>query len=66
MGVVKNTLKDNYIFFVRELARLDDEIKVLPPGSIYFKKIGKPTFYYHQWWKVIKDHIAEQFPESLP
>jgi hypothetical protein len=49
MGVIKNTLKDNYIFFVRELARLEDEIKALPPGSISIKKIGKSAYYYHQW-----------------
>ncbi len=49
MGVIKNTLKENYIFFVRDLARLDGEIKALPPGSISAKKIGQSTYYYHQW-----------------
>jgi len=49
MGVVKDTLKDNYIFFVRELARLDAEIRALPPGSISVKKIRESTYYYHQW-----------------
>lgn len=49
MGVIKNTLKDNYIFFVRELARLDEAIKALPTGSISIKKIGNSTYYYHQW-----------------
>jgi len=41
MGVIKNTLKDSYIFFVRELARLDEKIKALHPGSISIKKTGK-------------------------
>ena len=49
MSVIRNTLKDNYIFFVRELARLDEEIKALPSGSISVKKIGNSTYYYHQW-----------------
>ncbi len=49
MGVVKNTLKENYIFFVRELARIDKEIRRLPAGNISAKKIGKSIYYYHQW-----------------
>lgn len=49
MGVVKKTLEENYIFFIRELARIDDEIKKLPRGSTSAKKIGKSTYYYLQW-----------------
>ncbi len=49
MGIVKDTLKENYIFFVRELARIDEEIKELPVGNISAKKIGKSIYYYHQW-----------------
>ncbi len=49
MSVIKKTLKENYIFFVRELSRIDEEIKALPPGSISLKKIGTTTYYYHQW-----------------
>jgi hypothetical protein len=49
MGVIKDTLKENYIFFVREMARLDEAIKSLPPGSISIKKIGNSTYYYRQW-----------------
>ena len=49
MSIIKNTLKENYIFFIRELSRLDEEIKALPPGSISIKKIGKSAYYYHQW-----------------
>ena len=49
MGVVKKTLEENYIFFTRELVRVDDEIKALPRGGISAKKISKSTYYYHQW-----------------
>ncbi len=49
MSVVRKTLEENYIFFVRELARIDEEIKKLPKGGISAKKIGKSTYYYHQW-----------------
>ncbi len=49
MSVIKKTLEENYIFFVRELARINEEIKRLPPGNISAKKIGKSTYYYHQW-----------------
>lgn len=49
MSVVRKTLEENYIFFVRELARFDEEIKKLPKGGISAKKIGKSTYYYHQW-----------------
>lgn len=49
MGVISNTLKENYIFFMRELARLDEEIQSLPTGSISKKKIGNSTYFYHQW-----------------
>ena len=49
MSVVKKTLEENYIFFIKELTRIDDEIRNLPRGSISAKKIGKTTYYYHQW-----------------
>ena len=49
MSVVKKTLEENYLFFIRELSRIDDEIRMLPKGSISAKKIGKKTYYYHQW-----------------
>src|SRR5574340_1278749 len=49
MSVIRKTLEENYIFFVRELARINEEIKKLPAGNISAKKIGKATYYYHQW-----------------
>lgn len=49
MSVVKKTLEENYLFFIRELARIDEEIKTLPAGSISLKKIGKSAYYYRQW-----------------
>lgn len=49
MSVVEKTLHENYLFFIKELARIDDEIKKLPGGGISPKKIGKSTYYYHQW-----------------
>jgi len=49
MSVIKKTLQENYIFFIRELARIDEELKGLPVGSVSLKKIGKSTYYYRQW-----------------
>lgn len=49
MSVIRKTLEENYIFFVRELTRINEEIKKLPAGNISAKKIGKATYYYHQW-----------------
>jgi hypothetical protein len=41
MSIVRKTLEENYIFFVRELARIDEEIKKMPKGGISAKKIGR-------------------------
>src|SRR4030067_1362557 len=49
MSIIRKTLQENYIFFVRELARINEDIKKLPPGNISAKKIGKSTYYYHQY-----------------
>src|SRR3990172_2215015 len=49
MAVVKKTLQENYLFFIRELARIDSRIKELPIGGISAKKIGGSVYYYHQW-----------------
>ncbi|OGP23917.1 MAG: hypothetical protein A2X87_04225 [Deltaproteobacteria bacterium GWC2_42_51] len=49
MSVVKNTLQENYIFFLRELSRIEHELANLPKGSISVKKIGGISYYYHQW-----------------
>jgi hypothetical protein len=49
MSVVRKTLQENYIYFIRELTRIDEEIRTLPVGSISEKKIGKSTYYYRQW-----------------
>lgn len=49
MSVVRKTMEENYIFFVYELARIDEEIRELPKGSISAKKIGQSTYYYQQW-----------------
>ena len=49
MAVVRKTLEENYIFFVRELTRINEEISSLTRGSVSAKKIGKSTYYYHQW-----------------
>jgi hypothetical protein len=49
MSVVKNTLQENYIYFTRELVRVEEEMNHLPKGSISAKKIGKTTYYYQQW-----------------
>ncbi len=34
MPVVKNILEENYLFFLRELSRLNHELSNLPKGSI--------------------------------
>jgi hypothetical protein len=49
MSVVKKTLQENYIYFIKELARINEEIKDLPAGNISAKKIGQSTYYYRQW-----------------
>lgn len=49
MGIIKKTLEENYIFFLGELVRINEEIKKLPIGNISAKKIGKSIYYYHQW-----------------
>jgi hypothetical protein len=49
MSVIKNTLQENYVYFIRELARIDEELKGLPVGSVSLKKIGNSTYYYRQW-----------------
>jgi hypothetical protein len=49
MSIIRKTLQENYIYFIRELARIDEEIKKLPVGNISAKKIGKSTYYYQQW-----------------
>ncbi len=49
MSVVRKTLQENYIYFIKELTRINEEIGELPVGSISEKKIGKATYYYQQW-----------------
>lgn len=49
MSVVKRTLEENYIFFIKELVRIDSEMKMLPIGNISLKKIDNTGYYYHQW-----------------
>ncbi|MBI5756530.1 MAG: hypothetical protein HZA12_06350 [Nitrospirae bacterium] len=68
MSIVKKTLAENYIFFIRELSRIDDEIRNLPRGSISAKKIGKTTYYYHQWRegkKVRSVSLGTEIPPEL-
>src|SRR3990170_2650400 len=68
MSVVKKTLEENYIYFIRELSRIDDEIKNLPRGSISAKNIGKSTYYYHQWRegkKVKSVSLGAEIPPEL-
>jgi hypothetical protein len=49
MSIVEKTLQENYIYFIKELARVNGEIDKLPAGSISEKKIGKSKYYYQQW-----------------
>ncbi len=68
MSVVKKTLEENYLFFIRELYRINDEIRNLPRGSISAKNIGKATYYYHQWRegkKVKSVSLGTEIPPEL-
>ena len=68
MSVIKNTLQENYIFFLRELFRINRELDNLPKGSISIKKIGETAYYYHQWRegkKVRSVSIGRETPEEL-
>ncbi|MBI5193906.1 MAG: hypothetical protein HZA08_10765 [Nitrospirae bacterium] len=68
MSVVKKTLEENYLFFIRELFHIDDEIKSLPRGSISAKNIGKTIYYYHQWRegkKVKSVSLGTEIPPEL-
>ena len=49
MNVTKITLEENYLFFLKELIRINNEINELPKGTISAKKIGNSIYYYHQW-----------------
>jgi hypothetical protein len=49
MPVVKNTFEENYLFFLRELSRINHELGHLPKGSLSVKKIGGIDYHYHQW-----------------
>lgn len=49
MPVATETLEENYLFFVRELSRIDRELADLPKGSLSAKKIGGGEYLYHQW-----------------
>lgn len=68
MAVVKKTLQENYLFFIRELARIDSRIKELPVGGISAKKIGGSVYYYHQWRegkKVKSVSLGKALPPDL-
>ncbi len=68
MSVVRKTLEENYIFFLRELTRINREIASLPAGSISAKKIGNATYYYHQWRegkKVKSISLGAEAPPAL-
>ena len=68
MSVVEKTLHENYLFFIKELARIDEEIRKLPVGGISPKRIGKSTYYYHQWRegrKVRSVSVGAEAPPEL-
>ena len=49
MNVTEKTLHENFIYFLRELSRINDEIEELPAVSITVKKIRNRDYHYHQW-----------------
>lgn len=49
MNVTQQTLEENFVYFRKELARIESEIKKLPVGNISLKRIGKRNYYYRQW-----------------
>ena len=61
MSVIKKTLEENYIFFIRELSRIEEELKNVPKGNLSPKRISKSTYYYHQqkspltYWKALTE-----------
>ncbi|MEK6684293.1 MAG: GSU2403 family nucleotidyltransferase fold protein [Nitrospirota bacterium] len=68
MPVVKNTFEENYLFFLRELSRINHELGRLPKGSISVKKIGGIDYHYHQWRegkKVKSVLIGREAPPDL-
>jgi len=64
MNVTKKTLEENYLFFLKELIRINREINELPKGTISAKKIGNSIYYYHQWrdGKKVKTIFLGQIP----
>ena len=55
-----------------QLARLDEQIDVLPRGSISSKKVNGHTYYYHRWYegkskkeRFIPEEELEQLREQI-
>jgi hypothetical protein len=68
MGVVGKTLEENYLFFIRELARIDAELAGLPKGSLSIKKIAGGTYFYRQWRegkKVRTETLGREAPAPM-
>ena len=68
MSIVKNTLAENYLFFLRELSRINRELESLPKGGISVKTIGGIDYCYHQWRegkKVKSVSIGREAPPEL-
>ena len=68
MGTVEDSLKEDYIYFLEELLRVEREWEALPKGSISAKKIHSKIYYYHQFRegkKVISKSLGPVFPGGL-
>ena len=68
MGTVEDTLKEDYIYFLRELSRIENDLVFLPKGNISEKKIKNKTYYYHQWRegkKVFSKSLGTDHPSEL-
>jgi len=68
MGIVEDTLKEDYLYFLREFARVNEEIEKLPKGTITAKKIAGSVYYYHQWRegeKVVSKSLGPSFSAQL-
>jgi len=68
MGIIEDTLKEDYIHFLKELARMEEDIEKLPKGTITVKKIAGAVYYYHQWRegeRVVSRSLGPSFPAQL-
>ena len=68
MSVIQKTLRENYLYFIRELGAVDRELKGLPRGNISAKKIKGAVYHYRQWregGKIKSVSLGREIPAGL-